>query len=342
MHRIERDIWAHADHAGGEVRETALELLGEARRVAKASGGQVCAMLVGRTVHHLVSKVIPAGADRVVVCEDDRLGDYHPEITPRVVSGLIRSRSPLLVLFSANPLGDDLACRVAMEIDRRPLRGCVDFEVAADGVLQVVRPIFKGRFHAVEICERAPMIATVPPDVVGKQPADPLHRGEEECVPVPPEATTSKIRAVKFIEGDPRTLDLTEAEVIVAGGHGLGGPEGFELLQELADELRGTVGATRPAVDDKWVPFEKQVGQTGRTVRPKLYVACGISGAIQHIMGMRDSETIIAINKDPSAPIFQIASLGVEGDLYEVIPALIQCIRERKSQSAPRGGRTLS
>jgi electron transfer flavoprotein alpha subunit len=334
----ERDILVHADHAGGDLREPTFELLAEARRVAQASGGEVSALLVGKSVRRLVSTLIHAGADRVVVCEDDGLGDYHPEVVPRVVRSIIAGRSPLLVLFSATPIGEDVACRAALEIGSRLLRGCVDFEVTSAGSLRVVRPVFGGRFHAVEQCERAPTLATVPPGAIGREPADRSRRGDEELVPLPAEATASRIRAVKFIAGDPRALDLTEAEVVVAGGRGLGGPQGFELLGQLADEIGGTVGATRPAVDDKWVAFEKQVGQTGKTVRPKLYVACGISGAIQHVMGMRDSETIVAINKDASAPMLQLASLAVEGDLYDIIPALIECLRERRSRSARQRG----
>jgi electron transfer flavoprotein alpha subunit len=221
---------------------------------------------------------------------------------------------------------------VGFQIERRLLRNCVNFEIPADGFLHAVRPVYNHRFYSSEVCQLPPFLATVAPGTIGVEKPDLSRQVEGERIDIPALGGESTIQEVAFIKGDSRTLDLTEADIIVAGGRGLGGPEGFQLLQELADELGATVGATRPTVDDKWVPFEKQVGQTGKTVRPKLYIACGISGAIQHIMGMRDSETIIAVNKDPEAPIFKIATLAVEGDLHQIVPALIRYIREHQGQ----------
>lgn len=333
MAETPRDVWVYVDHAAGEIRDVTFELLGEAKRLAKQSGGIVCALLAGEAVRDLIAALAHYGADRVLVCEDDVLREYNPEVASSVVKGVIGGHSPFVVLFAATPLGEDLACRVALEIDRRPLSRCVDFEVAAEGSLRVVRPAFGSRFHCTEAYERPPFLATVSPGVIGKDAPDFTRKAQEERVTVVSDVNHPAIKGVKFLKGDPRSLDLTEAEIIVAGGRGLGEAAGFQLLQDLADELGAAVGASRPAVDDKWVPFEKQVGQTGRTVRPKLYIACGISGAVQHIMGMRDSGTIVAINKDPAAPMFQIASLAAEGDLYEIVPALIRCIRDRRSRS---------
>ncbi len=327
-----KDVWVYTDYDNNELKEVTLELLGEAKRLAQRKGGKAGALLVGSKIHDLVPPLGHYGADRVYIYEDDRLPFYHPEISPRIVAHAITTTSPFLMLFPGTALGNDLACRVGFQIERRFFRNCVNFEIPADGSLHVIRPVYNNRFYSTEICQFPPLLATVAPGTIGVEKPDLSRQVEEERVEVPALEGEQTIQEVAFSKGDPRTLDLTEADVIVAGGRGVEGPGGFQLLQELADELGGTVGVTRPIVDDKWVPFEKQVGQTGKTVRPKLYIACGISGAIQHIMGMRDSGTIIAINKDPDAPIFKIATLAVEGDLHQIVPALIQRIRKRKGQ----------
>lgn len=332
MNTEPRDVWAYADYADDELKQVTLEILSEAKRLAQKKGGKVCALLVGRKISHLVPSLGHYGADRVYIYEDDRLPSYHPEVSPRLVAHAIATYSPFLVLFPGTALGNDLACRVSFQTERRFLRNCVNFELPMDGSFHAIRPIYDNRFYSTEVCQQPPFLATVAPGTIGVEKPHMLRQVEEERVKVPALDEEQTIQEVAFIKGDPRQLDLTEADVIIAGGRGLAGPDGFQLLQDLADELGGTIGATRPTVDEQWVPFEKQVGQTGKTVRPKLYIACGISGAVQHIMGMRDSGTIIAINKDPDAPIFKIATLSVEGDLYQIVPALIQRIREGKGQ----------
>jgi electron transfer flavoprotein alpha subunit len=332
MNTEPKDVWVYAEHSDSELREGTLELLGEAKRLAQQKKGKVGALLVGEKVSHLVSSLGHYGAEQVYIYEDGRLPSYHPEIYPRIVAHVITTYSPFLVLLPGTVLGNDLACRVSFHIERQFLRNCVNFEIPATGFLHAIRPVYNNQFYSIEVCQPPPFLATVVPGTIGVEKPDLSRQVEEKRIAVFPLGGEQMIREVAFIKGDPRTLDLTEAEVIVAGGRGLRGPDGFQLLQELADELGGTVGASRPTVDEKWVPFEKQVGQTGKTVRPKLYIACGISGAIQHIMGMRDSGSIIVINTDPDAPIFKVATLAVEGDLYQIVPALIGHIRERKRQ----------
>jgi electron transfer flavoprotein alpha subunit len=332
MNTEPKDVWVYAEYADNVLQEVTLELLGEAKRLARQTGGKTCALLVGKKVWGLVPSLGHYGADRVYIYEDDHLPSYHPEVSPRIVAHAITTYFPFLVFFPGTVLGNDLACRVGFHVERRFLRNCVNFEIPPDSSLLVIRPVYNNRFYSTEVCQPPPFLASVAPGTIGVEKPDLSRQVEEERIGVPTLGREQTIREVAFIRGDPRTLDLTEAEVIVAGGRGLGGPDGFQLLQELADTLGGTVGATRPTVDDKWMPFEKQVGQTGKTVRPKLYIACGISGAIQHIMGMRDSGTIIAINKDPDAPIFKVATLAIEGDLYQIVPALIQRLREHKRQ----------
>jgi len=332
MNTEPKNVWVYADYSDNELREVTLELLGEAKRLAQQKGGKVCVLLMGKKVQDLVSPLGYYGADRVYICEDARLPSYHPETYPRIVAQVLTTSSPFLVLFPGTALGNDLACRVSLQLERQFLRNCVNFEIPATGFLHAIRPVYNHRFYSTEVCQLPPFLASVAPGIIGVEKPDLSRHVEEERVVVSVLKEEQTIREEAFIKGDPRTLDLTEADIIVAGGRGLGGPDGFQFLQELADELGGTVGATRPTVDDKWMPFEKQVGQTGKTVRPKLYIACGISGAIQHIMGMRDSGTIIAINTDPDAPIFKVATLAVEGDLYQIVPALIGHIREHKRQ----------
>lgn len=331
-----KNVWVYADYGDDELKQVTLELLGEAKRLAQKKGWKVCALLVGKKVQDLAPSLGHYGADHVYIYEDDCLPSYHPEVNPRIVAYAIATYSPFLVLFPGTALGNDLACRVGFLIGRQFIRNCINFEIPTDGSLHVNRPVYNNLFHSTEVCQQPPFLATVTPGTIGVEKPDMSRQVEEERVEVPALDEEQTIQEVAFIKGDPRTLDLTEADVIVAGGRGLGEPDGFQLLQELADELGGTVGATRPTVDDQWVPFEKQVGQTGKTVRPKLYIACGISGAIHHIMGMRDSGTIIAINKDPDAPIFKVATLAVEGDLYQIVPALIEHVRERKRQPTAR------
>ena len=327
-----KDVWAYLQCSDDDdITGSSLELLTEVRRLARETGGKSCALLVGIMVAHLVSVLGRYGVATVYTHEDDELSVYCPEEMTFILAEAINEYCPLLVLFPGTHFGNDLACRVSLRIERRLFRNCVNFEIANGHRVSVVRPVHNRYLYGTEACDRPPIMATFVPGSVGIEKLgdaeSPLEVKLEAAKPRLPASTGEP----RFVKGDPRTVDLVDSDIIVAGGRGIGRPEGLTLLQELADELGGALGVSRPLVDEKWAPFERQVGQTGRTVRPKLYMACGISGATQHIAGMRDASTIVAINKDPAAPIFDVAALAAEGDLYEIVPALIRRIRERKT-----------
>jgi electron transfer flavoprotein alpha subunit len=328
-----KDVWAYLqcsdDH---NITESSLELLSEVRRLAGATGGKACALLVGEKVRHLVPVLRRYGVAMVYTHEDAELSIYCPEEMTSLLAEAIGKHSPLMVLFPGTHLGNDVACRVSVRIERRLFRNCVNFEVLERGRrLSVVRPVQGQYLYGAEVCDTPPFMATLIPGTVAAKKVDGAESAlEVELGLAKPRRDAGKPEPV-YVKGDPRTMDLVDADVIVAGGRGAARPEGLTLLQQLADELGGSLGVSRPLVDDKWAPFERQVGQTGRTVRPKLYMACGISGAIQHIMGMRDSSTIVAINKDPMAPIFDVAAVAAEGDLFQIVPELIRRIRDRKA-----------
>lgn len=329
-----KDIWAFLQCSeDAEVPESSLELLAETRRLAAATRGRSCALLVGKRVRHLVTMLGGFGVDVVYTHEEPTFSAYEPERIGSVLEEAVRKYLPLLVLFPGTDFGNDLACRASNRIGARFFRNCVNFEVLNASKVSLVRPVYNGYLYSTETSDSLPVVASLLPRTVGIEKIA-GGRAPLETTLAPTEPHRAKdAREPVWVKGDPRTVDLVEADVIVAGGRGLGRPEGLELLQELADQLGGSLGVSRPLVDEKWAPFDKQVGQTGRTVRPKLYVACGISGAVQHIMGMRGASTIVAINKDPAAPIFDVAAVAAEGDLYEIVPELIRRLRERKGQA---------
>ena len=335
------EVWVCVQLNGGEPTEASLELWGEVARLANARRARECALLMGCQLASAISILSRYGLSWVYTCERGELETYCPEKAAQIVVHAINAYSPLAIFFPGTCEGNDLACRVSFQLERRLLPNCVNFEFSADGALRATRPVYNRRIYSVEECERPPFLATFVPGTVGlalenKTTAGRLHRIDLDFAKA---VQGSEFAKTIYVKGDPRTADLEDAEIIVAGGRGLGRREGLEFLWQLADELGGTVGVSRPLVDDKWVPFERQVGQTGKTVHPKLYFACGISGAIQHLMGMRDSALIVAVNKDSNAPIFEIAALAAEGDLYEIVPRLITMIRERRGiEGVPRLG----
>jgi electron transfer flavoprotein alpha subunit len=325
-----KDVWAYLQCSGDDITDSSLELLSEVKRLAGVIGGNSCALLVGKKVRHLVSKLGRYGVGAVYTHENVELPVYCPEVTTSLLVEAINKYAPFMVLFPGTHLGNDLACRVSLRVETRLFRNCVNFEILP-GRVSVVRPIFHRHLYAAQACTGSPIVATLVPGTVSIEELDHAESPREvilEASNLPSDRPPEPL----FVSGDPRTLDLNDADVIVAGGRGIGQAEGLDLLRELADELGGTLGVSRPLVDNKWAPFERQVGQTGTAVRPKLYLACGISGATQHLAGIRDAGTVVAINKDPAAPIFNVAALAAEGDLYQIVPELIRLIRQRKLQ----------
>ena len=325
-----RGVWVVAEHLHGELRRGTYELLGEGRRLADKRGAELSAVLLGDQIEGLAPRLIAHGADRVYLAQDPVLAHYRTGPYTDVLAGMINQHRPEIVLVSATPQGRDLAPRVAARVSAGLTADCTGLDIGEEGLLVQTRPAFGGNLMATIVCRQArPQMATVRPGVMKALAADPARAGEVVSVPVhlDERGVLAKIVEIVQQEGDGQ-VNLQDAQIIVSGGRGLGKAESFALIRELAQALGGAVGASRAAVDAGWIPAYHQVGQTGRTVQPKLYIACGISGAVQHLAGMGSSDVIIAINKDPSAPIFNIATYGVVGDLFEIVPALTKKLKE--------------
>jgi electron transfer flavoprotein alpha subunit len=326
-----RGVWVVAEHLHGQLRRGTHELLGEGRRLADTLGVELSAVLLGDDVQPLANDLIAHGADRVYLAQDPVLAHCRTGPYTDVLVGMVNQHKPEIVLISATPQGRDLAPRVAARLSAGLTADCTGLEIdEKDRLLVQTRPAFGGNLMATIVCREArPQMATVRPGVMKALDPDPSRTGEIVEVPVHLDERSVLAKIVEIVQQETDgQVNLQDAEIIVSGGRGLGKPENFALIRELAAALGGAVGASRAAVDAGWIPAYHQVGQTGRTVQPKLYIACGISGAVQHLAGMASSDVIIAINKDPAAPIFNIATYGIVGDLFEVVPALTRKLRD--------------
>jgi len=338
----EGEVWVFAEQEDGELHDIALELCGKARELADRIGVKMAAVLPGHNVRELSAKLIAHGADTVYIVEDQRLEHYQTQPYARVVCTLIEKHKPQIVIYGASAVGRDLAPRIASAIKAGLTADCTDLDVAdvddpASGgthknLLLQIRPAFGGNIIATIINpQRWPQMATVREGVMAMRDPDPARRGEvvDECIEFREEDF-----AVSLIERhrEPRKVNLKGARTIVAGGGGVGSKDAFRSLYDLAGAVGGAVGASRAAVDSGYIDKAHQVGQTGTTVRPALYIAAGISGAVQHRAGMEESAKIVAVNSDREAPIFSVAHYGIVGDLHQVIPLMIKAIRERAEQ----------
>ncbi|KXG75645.1 electron transfer flavoprotein subunit alpha [Thermotalea metallivorans] len=323
-----KNVWVFAEQRQGKIMPVAIELLGEGRKLADAIGVSLCAVLLGNHVEGLALDLIQYGADKVYLGQHPLLEKYTTDGYTKVLSDLIHKEKPEIVLMGATHIGRDLAPRVAARVDTGLTADCTKLEIdPEDKKLLQTRPAFGGNIMATIICpNHRPQMATVRPGVMDKAKKAEGRKGEIITFSVALEKSDIRTEVVEIVKAHKTKVALEEAEVIVAGGRGLGKAEGFVLLEKLADKLGGVVGASRATVDAGWIDHAHQVGQTGKTVKPKIYIACGISGAIQHIAGMQNSDIIIAINKNAGAPIFQVADYGIVGDLYEVVPALMDAL----------------
>lgn len=320
------DVWVFSEQRDGALMSVVSELLGEGRKLADALDVKLCALLLGDNVSELQNELYELGADKVYLAQSPLLKDYTTDAYSIVISDMIKEFSPEIVLYGATHIGRDLGARIAARADTGLTADCTALEIDPETKLLLqTRPAFGGNLMATIICkEHRPQMSTVRPGVMDKAQRVIGRRGElivYDVTLTPEQVRTSVIKKVK---SQNTAIALEDAEVIVSGGRGLGSPEGFKLLEKLAEKLGGVVGASRAAVDNGWIDKSHQVGQTGKTVKPKIYIACGISGAIQHTVGMQDASVIIAINRDKNAPIFSVATYGIVGDLYDVIPALIE------------------
>jgi len=330
-------VFCEVDLGSGDLASVSLELLGRASELADELGVKTGAVLLGAAVSPCADQAIAHGADRVYLLEHGELQHYDDERWGAVLARLIRKRKPQIFLGGATAVGRALLPRVAILVHTGLTADCTELAVDPQtGLLLQTRPAFGGNILATITCERhRPQMATVRPGVLTRSPPDPGRTGE--TIP----CTTNRtdlVSSVEWLSFRPRArgeLDLREAEVIVSAGYGAGGPDGVKLVAQLAKALGGSLGASRSVVDAGWLDYPHQVGQTGTTVQPALYVACGISGAIQHIVGMQNSETIVAVNRDPEAPIFDYADYALVGDLFEVIPELLRQIEDEHPKEHP-------
>ena len=329
-----KDLWVYVEtKEDGSAKNVGLELLSPGRDLADKQGGRLVAVVIGSGVEQAVSGASAHGADQVIVVDAPEFKDYTTDAYTAAMYHLIEKYGPTTLLIGATPDGRDMGPRLACRIKTGLTADCTGLDIDPDsGNVAWTRPAFGGNLMATILCpDHRPQIGTVRPGVFKKTPAaEPKAEIiREEFHVAPEQIRTELLEIIQETAGE--LVDLEGADIIVSGGRGVGGPEGFAPVKELAEVLGATVGASRAAVDAGWISHAHQVGQTGKTVAPKLYIACGISGAIQHLAGMSGSDCIVAINKDPDAPIFDVADYGIVGNLFEVLPALTEELRKLKA-----------
>ena len=311
-----KNVYVFAEQRGGVIQPVALELIGKARDLAEALGEKVVAILAGYNVEGLIPTLFEYGADEVVVTDHIELKDYLTEQYAQSVYQIITAMRPNIVLFGATTIGRDLAPRLSARLSTGLTADCTKLEISEDKQLMMTRPAFGGNLMATIMCtEHRPQMSTVRPGVMPKRDPEPGRTG-------------IRVKLLEEIREEKNKVDITEAKILVSGGRGVGCKEGFARLQELAEVLGAEVSASRAMVDAGIMPHDRQVGQTGKTVRPDLYLALGISGAIQHLAGMEESGFIVAVNKDKFAPIFNVSDIGIVGDVNKIVPLLAERLRK--------------
>ncbi|SCY99566.1 electron transfer flavoprotein subunit alpha/FixB family protein [Alkaliphilus peptidifermentans] len=329
---INKGVWVFIEQREGEVQKVSLELLGKGRQLADQLSTKLTALLMGENVAQAAQELIYRGADEVIVVEDSLLNVYITEPYTKVMSCLIEERRPEIILIGATAIGRDLAPRVSARVHTGLTADCTSLEIEDETQnLLMTRPAFGGNIMATIICpDFRPQMSTVRPGVMVELDIDTTRKGE--IINIKPSLVKEDINVeiLEIVKEKKQKVKIEEANVLISGGRGLGKIDGFEILNQLASELGGMVSGSRAVVDAGWIDRDYQVGQTGKTVRPNLYFACGISGAIQHVAGMEESELIIAINKNTEAPIFEVADVGIVGDVHKVIPALIEELKSLK------------
>ncbi len=325
-------VMVFAEQRDGKILDVAFELLGKARELATALGEEVFAVLCGHNMQDAAKELVAYGADKVYVFDDERLAVYRGDPYTHVITELVNEVRPSIFLVGATSVGRILAPRITTRMRTGLTADCTYLEVdPKTKLLLQTRPAFGGNIMATIKCEtRRPQMSTVRPKVIEMPSRDDKRNGEIIQMDVP-EVLLDRVKLLgRVCEGC--DVDISEADIIVVGGRGVERKEGFAMLSELANLLGGMVGSTRPPVDEGWISYAHQIGLSGKTVRPKLYIACGVSGSVQHMAGMETSDYIIAINKDPEAPIFKISDLGIVGDLYSIIPELIETLKKQKKK----------
>ena len=327
-----KGVWVFAEQHKGNVATVALELLGEGRKLADKKKTRLSAVFIGHGIKDKAKELIAHGADIVYIADNPELKDFNDDSYAAILTTLAKQHKPEIILAGATAIGRSFFPKVASALHTGLTADCTMLDIDTEsGHLHQTRPAFGGNIMATIVSpNHRPQMATVRHKVMKPAPRDGSRTGDI----IELRYTHSgdlRTRVIKTIEELSETVNICEADIIVAGGRGLGGAKNFQMIEELAKVLGGAVAATRGAVDEGWIPYSHQVGQTGKTVCPKLYIACGISGAIQHVAGMQSSEVIVAINKDPDAPIFNVATYGIVGDVHEVVPIMIKKIRELRA-----------
>lgn len=319
-----KDVWVFCEQKKGVIQTISFELLGEGKKLAKKVGGKLCAVLLGENIEERTHDLMWRGADKIYLVDSPQLKNYQDDSYTKVLVELIREHKPEIVLCGATTIGRSLISRVAITIDAGLTADCTGLDIdEKEKLLLQTRPAFGGNIMATIITpNHRPQMSTVRHKVMKEPELNKSHKAEVIKKRYDNKVLSSRTRILDIVEEIEETVNLSEADIIVSGGRGIGGPENFSIVKELAKTLGAAVGASRATVDAGWIPYSHQVGQTGKTVCPKLYIACGISGQIQHLIGMQSSKVILAINKDPDAPIFKVATYGIVGDVFEIVPAL--------------------
>jgi len=329
-------VWVFTEHAEGKAAEVSWELLGVGAELARARNVELCSVVIGEKVERLANEAFSYGATKVYLVDDPVFHHYRTESYYKAMVYLIEKYKPEIVLVGATGLGRDLAGAVATKLQTGLTADCTGLSIDDKGFLLQTRPAFGGNIMATILTEYTrPQMSTVRPHVMPMPSKEASRTGAiiREKVPLKEEEIATKVLEI-IADQNLESVDVAAADIIVSGGRGMCNAENYKILQELANELNGVVACSRAAVEAGWMPLERQVGQTGKTVRPKIYFAVGISGAIQHLVGMQESDTIIAINRDKNAPIFEAATFGIVGDLFQVVPAITNYVRERRAQRA--------
>ena len=325
-----KGIWVFIEQKRGKVQSVAYELLGKARDLAKVLKCEVSGVFIGHNLEDQLDEIIWHGADNIYLVEAVQLAEFQDEPYTNILVELIKKHKPEIVLCGATSIGRSLISRVAIKIKAGLTADCTGLDIDPEKkILLQTRPAFGGNIMATIISPNfRPQMATVRQKVMQPITPDKKRKGKIIREQFDGGLYVSRTKLLDIIEEIESTVNLAEADIIVSGGRGMGGPENFKLLEELAQVLGAAVGSSRAAVDSGWMPYSHQVGQTGRTVAPKIYIACGISGQIQHLVGMQSSKIIVAINKDPDAPIFKVATYGIVADLFQIVPALTKRFKE--------------
>ncbi|MDR1433986.1 FAD-binding protein [Candidatus Endomicrobiellum devescovinae] len=324
-----KGVWVYAEQRHGEIAGVVYELLNEGKRLSKQLGTTLSAVLIGDNIKSKAQDLISRGADKVYVCDDPIFIEFQDDTYTSILTQLIKKEKPEIILMGATNIGRSFASRVAARIHTGLTADCTSLEIDLETRnLQQTRPAFGGNIMATILTTaHRPQMCTVRHKVFKEAKVEEGRKGEIVDCKIDVATLVNRTKFLGFIKDESSNVNIGDADIIVAGGRGLGKSDGFKLLKDLAELLGGAVGASRAAVDSEWIPYSHQIGQTGKTVAPKVYIACGISGQIQHTVGMNSSDIIIAINKDASCPMMQTATYALEGDLYEIIPNIIKEIK---------------